>query len=170
MYTCICLHACMRYVHFTKADTGLSLQLVNYLTSYDSGIKKGGLTDLQTRLEHYTCPRPVSQSVCWVFCEKPKDGMGGRTDKPASDFFPSSSWSLSCNTAAENETACRSSSLAGSVKRIMLVIVAHSSHLRIIKGLRKICCFPTFLFPHRVATLTESTILKIPFCRSIQWM
>ena len=39
--------------------------------------QKGGLTDLQTRLEHYTCSRLVSQSVCWVFEKKPKDGMGG---------------------------------------------------------------------------------------------
>jgi len=77
------------YRRFTKADTGLSLQLVNYLTSYNTGMK-GGLTDLQTRLEHYTCPRPVSQSV-GSFVKKPKDGMGGRTDKPASDFSPSSS-------------------------------------------------------------------------------
>ena len=51
--------------------------------------QKGGLTDLQTRLEHYTCPRLVSQSVGFV--KKPKDGMGGRTDKPASDFSRSSS-------------------------------------------------------------------------------
>lgn len=76
------------YRRFTKADTGLSLQLVNYLTSYNTGMK-GGLTDLQTRLEHYTCPRLVSQSVGFV--KKPKDGMGGRTDKPASDFSRSSS-------------------------------------------------------------------------------
>ena len=130
MYMFTCMHeVCTLHQGWHR----VILQLVNYLTSYDSGIKKGGLTDLQTRLKHYTCSRPVSQSVCWVFCEKPKDGMGGRTDKPASDFFPSSSWSLSCNTAAENETACHSSLLAGSVKRIMLVIVAHSYHLRIIK-------------------------------------
>ena len=76
------------YRRFTKVDTGLSLQLVNYLTSYNTGMK-GGLTDLQTRLEHYTCPRLVSQSVGFV--KKPKDGMGGRTDKPASDFSRSSS-------------------------------------------------------------------------------
>lgn len=29
------------YRRFTKADTGLSLQLVNYLTSYNIGMKGG---------------------------------------------------------------------------------------------------------------------------------